>query len=360
MTSTPRGTASLGAGPDLRTAFAARGCEVSAWSVEELFARYRSAGFLYPAKLAMLAPVMAQVRSSWQRGLATGDDVIWFATCELDSGWATVAAWRTSFHGWQTQHLVSTSPRAARTVLLAAQAAHLGHETAAAMQNWFRSTNRFASAVFGTFADGRPTEDVCIVEHAFFALPLHVVAGAAAVTPARRVTDEVEASRVLDFVTEVRGPVFVAGEELRGDLELERLRPVYGAGLTRSRQVHVLEEAGVVLGAALCHRGPTGFSFSLLENRCDLVLRPGLPPDVASRTVRGLLVAAGPAYGTFSPGFVPVVVDPAWTMELLQVGAQPIRTYRQSIWLASAFADWYDHVDRIYERRLAGRTRSAS
>ncbi len=120
----------------------------------------------------------------------------------------------------------------------------------------------------------------------------------------------------------------------------------------------MVEDAGEVLGAALCYRGPLGFNFSFLENRCDLMMRPGLSAWQIRAVVESLLAAARGAYWQIGCGFIPIVVDRATAAAVHEIGATPVREYSQSIWLKPAFEAWYDHVDGLYAERLGPRRQS--
>lgn len=336
------------------------GCRVNAWSVERLFERYAQSRFLYPAKMSRLAPHLPEVMNNWRLALRAGELIHWVASYEdpEGGGWASISSWRSTGTGWQTQHLVSTGgPVASRAVMLAGQSVRIADGFDSSHQDWFRRSNPFAASVFGTFTDRVGADRAALIDYQLLSVPLSLhlsePADAALGCP---VGAEARAA-LTGLVRQVRGAVFTAAEELDGDdLELDEVDRLYRlVGLRRYRRIRLVEDGDGVVGAVLCYRGPLGFNFSFLENRCDLVLRPGLSTAARAAAICGLMAAAQAVYADISIGYIPVVTDQATAAALVELGAESIRSYSQSIWLRSAFEDWYDHVDGLYAQRLGGR-----
>src|SRR5258708_19292453 len=63
--------------PRLSEVYDAYGVEVNALSLNEIFALYERAGFLYPEKAARLTPHLKQVRDNWRRMLKAGDSLLY-------------------------------------------------------------------------------------------------------------------------------------------------------------------------------------------------------------------------------------------------------------------------------------------
>src|SRR5882724_10224429 len=138
--------------PHVRDVYEAYGVQVNALSVGEIFALYEHAGFLYPDKAARLFPHLEQVRDNWRRMLRADDSLLYVLTAgDKKRGRASLAVWRTTHHGWMSQHLVSeNNPLASRAVMLAGTAASILRGADESYQNWFRPENRFPSRVFGS------------------------------------------------------------------------------------------------------------------------------------------------------------------------------------------------------------------
>jgi hypothetical protein len=113
--------------PRLSELYSTYGVQVNEIAVNELFALYERTGFLYPDKAARLTPHIAQVRENWRRMLRGGDSLLYVLTAgDEERGRASLAVWRTTQHGWMSQHLVSESnPYASRSVMLAGSAASI-------------------------------------------------------------------------------------------------------------------------------------------------------------------------------------------------------------------------------------------
>jgi len=131
--------------PRLPDVYDAYGVQVNALSVSEIFALYEHTGFLYPEKAARLFPHLGQVRENWRRMLDAGESLLYVLTAgDKKRGRASLAVWRTTHHGWMSQHLVcENNPYASRAVMLAAAAGAIRKGSDLSAQNWFRPENRF-------------------------------------------------------------------------------------------------------------------------------------------------------------------------------------------------------------------------
>jgi hypothetical protein len=334
---------------------------VNALSPAELFDRYERSRFLYPAKRARLAPFRPLILDNWQRARRAGELLLFVTSYQEPGGWASVTCWRSTHAGWQTQHLVSSGTLAGgRAVMLATQTARMAEGQDVAAQNWFSPSNRYAALAFGTLerAIGPDRSLVAPGHYAMVPLPL------ARALPAHRgpagtvaELDGGACPELARLARRCRGEVYTRAEGLdRDDLRLTDVDRLYRlVGLRRHRRVWVrYDAAGTVQAAAVAYRGPLGFNFSFLENRCDLLIAPGLEAAEARAATDALLAAARHAYEDFEPAAVPLTTaDPA--DHLLAAGAEPVRPYTRALWLAEAYPDFYRHIDELYARRLRGR-----
>jgi len=153
-----------------------------------------------------------------------------------------------------------------------------------------------------------------------------------------------------------RGSVYIAGEDLLGDVELRTVNDIYrSVGLRRTRSVWLAFKGtrSEPVGAAIAFRGPLGINFSFLENRCDLLLHPTLPVSEVPDTVACLLSASAAAYRDFELNEIPLIADEMATDVLLKLGAEFLRHYCQGIWLQAGHQGFYQHVNGFYSRLLA-------
>jgi hypothetical protein len=342
--------------PPLSELYSNYGVQVNTIPVSELFALYERTGFLYPDKAARLTPHIEQVRENWRKMLRAGDSLLYVLTSgDEERGRASLAVWRTTHMGWMSQHLVSESnPYASRAVMLAGSAASILKGVDESHQNWFRPENRFPTRVFGSMVQTIGDEHSSVQRHAYFSLPkkLAMPTGggirAVAYNPSHR-------RALAAIATAARGRIYVTAEELAGDVEFEAVDELYRrVGLRRTRHVWLAYRGSKdePLGAAIAYRGPLGLNFSYLENRCVLLLHPGLPESEALGVVGALLKACSAAYRDFELDEFPVIADQIAVPALLKLGVEFVRHYCQGIWLKEGNPGFYRHVDRFYSKLL--------
>ena len=343
--------------PRLSELHAAYGVKINELLVNELFALYERTGFLYPAKAARIIPYLERVRDNWRRMLCAGESLLYVLTAgDEERGRASLAVWRTTPRGWMSQHLVSEdNPLASRAVMLAAAAASILKGVDESAQNWFRPENRFPARVFGSMVQTIGESHSSVQRHAYFALPRRLKLPSegririVAYNPSHK-------EALSAIASAARGSVYVAAEELAGDVEFEAVDELYRCvGLRRTRHVWLAyrECKNVPIGAAIAYRGPLGVNFSYLENRCDLLLHPILPDAEVADTVTSLLKASSVAYRNFELDEIPVIAEQIAVPVLLKLGAEFLRHYCQGIWLRDGHPRFYRHVDGFYSRLLA-------
>jgi len=225
--------------PRLSEVYDAYGVQVNALSVNEIFALYERTGFLYPDKAARLLPHLGQVRENWRRMLRGGDSLLYVLTSgDKKSGLASIAVWRTTHHGWTSQHLVSeNNPMASRAVMLAGTAASILRGVDESHQNWFRPENRFPSRVFGSMVQTIGQSLSSVQRHMYFALPRNSSLpsdGKVRIVPYDRSHED-----ALSLIASVaRGSIYVTAEQLTTDPELTEVDELYReVGLRRTRRV---------------------------------------------------------------------------------------------------------------------------
>jgi hypothetical protein len=304
---------------------------LNAVGVDELFELYERSGFLYPEKAARLKPHWARIKENWRRMMAGGESLLSVLTAgDDDHGHASLAVWRTTFHGWVLQHLVSeNNPLASRAVMLACGAASIGRGANESGQNWFRPENRFPARVFGSMVQSVGNESSSVQQYTYFALPRHL-----SLTKKQSVTvipyDWSQREALCSLASAERGRVYVAGEDLCGDVNCEGIDELYRrVGLRRRRYVWLAypKHNDRPIGAAIVYRGPLGINFSYLENRCDLLISKTVPPAEVTNVVSSLLQACCSAYRDFELDEIPVVADEAAAYGLMRVGAEFLRYY---------------------------------
>src|ERR1700732_2308080 len=251
--------------PRLADVYDAYGVEVNALSVEEIFALYEHTGFLYPDKAARLFPHFSQVRENWRRMLSAGESLLYVLTAgDKKRGRASLAVWRSTRNGWMSQHLVSeNNPHASRAVMLAAAAATIRKGCDLSAQNWFRPENRFPARVFGSMVQTIGESLSSVQRHAYFSLPRRMSLPSAG--GIRTVAyNSSHKGALCALASAARGRIYVAAEELTGDVEFEAVNELYRrVGLRRTRHVWLAYRGNKdqPLGAAIVYRGPLGVTF---------------------------------------------------------------------------------------------------
>jgi hypothetical protein len=342
--------------PRLSELHAAYGVQVNTIDVDELFDLYERTGFLYPDKAARLLPHLDRVKENWRRMLRAEESLLYVLTAgDTKKGRAALAVWRTTRHGWTYQHLVSeNNPYASRAVMLAAEAESILKGSAESAQNWYRPENRFPARVFGSMIQTIGGSLSSAQRHAYFALPRQLSLPSDG--GVRIVAYEPNRNRDLCTIAALtRGHVYVAAEELAGDVPFKGLDGLYRrVGLRRTRHVWLAYRKGKdeAIGAAIVYRGPLGLNFSYLENRCDLLLAPYLTTSEVESATGSLLAAATTAYENFELEDIPVIASENSVPALSKLGAQFLRHYCQCIWLKDGYARGYRHVDSFYSKVL--------
>jgi len=336
----------------LETAY---GVKVNELNVDQLFALYERTGFLYPAKAARIRPHLGVVRENWRRLLKAGDKLLYVLTAgDSEMGCASISVWRSTHHGWTSQHLVSENPLASRAVILAGSAASILKGLDESHQNWFRPENRFPARVFGSMVQSIGDSLSSVHRHMYFAVPRKI----SPPPPSRFRVVPYEASHrdaLCAIASLVRGSVYVAAEELSHDVELNAVNELYRTvGLQRTRRVWLAYRGNKdePIGAVLAYRGPLGVNLSFIENRCDLLLHPTVPDSEMDSVVSSLLNAASAAYENFELNEMLVIADESSAAAIVRLGGEFLRHYCQGTWLKDGQPRFYRHVDGFYTRLL--------
>jgi hypothetical protein len=273
-----------------------------ALTFDEIFAFYRTAGFLYPAKLAELGARMPAIEATWMRLLASGDEVFkLFTRRRFADGAVTiknsVCAVEHAPGTWQCQHLVSADRHEYLGTLSAflAMAEWLERNPAAAYTRLaFRPGNRGVAALFADWRDAMPAGDASLRTFDYFAAPVEAI-DASRGSKVRTVRGDAESLR--RFYAG-RIPAVELDSLRLDDPSLHALHEKFARfGLERRRSVYMALAGETVIGAAICNFGPLGANFSFLENAVEGVeIAPDAPHELRVAAFRALLAAAARFY----------------------------------------------------------------
>lgn len=351
------------------------GCTVNSISVEDLFTRYESSGFLYPAKRQRLMPYMATIMDNWRRSMSapTGSmlhDVVVYENQE-SGAWASVTVWATTNAATHSQHLVSIeSPAGTRAALLGGQS-EMALRGELATQSWFRPQNRYPARVFGSCVHSLGQDRAVVHEHAYLRVDRRRL-------PNRQRTLQVDEignddGPLIDRLAQhLCGPVLARADEWdTGDVRLDTLDRRYSqVGLRRFRRVFIVCIPGKQepIGFAAAYRGPLGLNFSFLENRCELWIDPEIDQSQREDAAAALIHAASGVYHDFELPDLLITAVRGQESAFIRCGATLIQQYNRSVWLREGYEAWYNHVDGFYDRikaranearrRVDGRTES--
>lgn len=346
--------------PDLCVpdSFSTYGCRVNALSADRLLERYKALGFLYPAKLRRLTPHIDEILDNWDRGMNSQDQLLQVVSCAKEEAWTAITTWRPALDAVNAQHWVSTgNPAGSRAVMLAIQSHHiLSPEKIRCGSLWFQPAKILPRAVFGTLVDTIGPSLASCRTYRYVQCPLTEVATYPMGIDIVRWHPGL-ANPFFSFAVQMWGRVYALAERFdKGDIFLDETNALYKRnGLFRHRELFLAIQNGTdkIVGAIVAHRGPLGFNLSFLENRCDLLMDPGIRDEDKAGIAKALISAATPVYATFSPQCLMVVTD--MDMPVLEsIGGIYLRDYARSLWLREGFRLMMDHFESVY-RQFVGR-----
>lgn len=322
-------------------------------SVEKLFQHYEKVGFLYPEKMALLAPHMSKIISNWKKLLGSKEEFLWIFSreCQNNNNFSSVCAWKQSNFGMHAQHLVSDgNPLLSLKVMLACQFKAEHHYTKGevnASQNWFRPNNRYAYRVFGSMYHKLGPEKAGLRVFHYLTLPLNQIPIANSPMIETTTVTGIDLE-LINFVKNQYGEVFVQAEELnQKDLQLANMQVKFQQyGLQRYRRVlkFSCKKTKQVVACAVVNRAPLGINFSFLENRVYYILGEHLTPRERIAVLKVMNNSIKEYYQDFALAAIPIVTDEKTAKSLVDLQAQFLRTYMQSIWMRSGFSLWFDHI----------------
>ena len=338
-------------------------------SFDQLIQLYENTGFLYPEKKERIGPYMDLIRDNWLAALKLDDQLLnivqFKGTNPKKEQTTSIAFWRTTNNSWIAQHLVSTGgfPAGVCAMMLRAQAeVYIQRNRYHSFQNWFSKNNKYANLIFGSLVRtiGKEFSSVELfhymgVEKGLSKKPSNQIQ----IMPYQNDHKD----ELIHLYDQLRGKIDSNAEELdSSDIELDQLDQIYQkVNLRRKRYIWIasMKNKTTPLGAVIVYRGPFGLNFSLLENRCDLLVDPELKEDDRIIVIHNLLVEASNAYFEsklnlpYPISFIPVITDIKSATIIKHSGGHLLREYKKSVWLQDAFEGWYKHIQAQYTSFLS-------
>jgi hypothetical protein len=330
------------------------------FTFEQLYSHYDKIGFLYPAKLKKLSPHLDLIQENWEKAWSAGRNIMWTLVYQdiRFNKIGTLTTWRTTNKGWLSQHL--TSQRNAAGILalmMTAQTEGLLKKYKSA-QNWYSPTNKFAMKIYGKMVDrvGTKNASSCLLN--YLKVDPHILKISNASLKVVKCTNN-DYLKVSKMAAYWRGEIYCAGEELNtGDIELLKLDADYQKyELSRKRHIWMAidKDTSDPKGMIIANRGPFGFNFSLLENRCDLLVDPGIEEGIRENVCSVLLKKVSDVYFSrnskpdYPINYLIVLADDQCTASLTSLDAVKTRQYYQGIWLRTGFKEWQKYMGRVFE-----------
>jgi hypothetical protein len=334
------------------------GCEFNALAPDALFAYYGKAGFLDATKLKRLEKHWGAIRENWRRTFEAGSNL--HLLVRIPGGpFGTVCcltAWRSSFTGWNAQHLVSTgNPRNTGHLLLGVQRAMMDSDLYQSVSTWFQPSKSLPALAFGRVVESLGPRLGAVTPYYLYDVRLDEEkwpSSGAHIRVERCTSAHETHEALLRFRKRCFGPASTTADEFSDDLDLEKLDAVYARwGLRRYRRNWIARSSasGQVLGALSAYRGPLGLNFSLLENRAEIVIDSSLE-QAEDAVIWALLRAARGCYADFEAAAVPVLLWAQKQRTWLHPEVTFIREYHRGVWLREAFPEWYRRTAELHEQ----------
>ncbi|MCP4163457.1 MAG: hypothetical protein GY760_25645 [Deltaproteobacteria bacterium] len=327
-------------------------------SFEELFAHYSEVGFLYPEKLNKLQPHLALIKKNWEKGWSGRSDILCTLIYrdEALNKRGTFSAWKTSGNGWFSQHLTSQNHAAGLlSLLFNAQNISIIMKYGS-VQHWSSPTNEFAMNNYGNL-------NTIGSEHAESSLLNYLQIDPSELNPStnlftiQKCTNK-DHSVVCKIAESFRSKIYCEAEGLdQYDIELSMLDAQYKkCGLSRKRYIWIAIEKSTCKprGMIIAYRGPFGFNFSFLENKCDLMLDPHLTQNQREDICRLLVYNASQVYFDCNTSlryplkYMVVLTDDQSSIALEDMGAVKTRQYNQSICLEKGFNKMNEYMKKKF------------
>jgi len=330
-------------------------------SFSKLYKHYEKTDFLYLGKKKWLTPNKDLIQKNWEKGWRAGREILWTLAFKdtKSNKIGTVTSWRNTRIGWLSQHLTSEgNPVGVISILLSAQGEGILMKYNSG-QNWYSPENKYATKLYSKMVNSVGLANSSSTLFNYLEIDPEKIKSS---TKSIRIVRCVNENRngIGELAKKLRGRVYYEAEELaEKDIELLSVDEMYKKhGLRRKRYMWLAFFTGQSepVGAVLAYRGPFGFSFSFLENRCDLLVDEALNEALRGDVCEALIKNAAMAYFDsdlnmeYPLKHIVVIADDQCAKALENLGVVVSRQYYQNIWLREGFLAWHNHIEKIFER----------
>ncbi len=334
-----------------RVHITARGKQLNFSTIWE---HYLDAGFIYPAKLERLGPVLASIQQGWPHLLAASKEIFQFHFAADGSGIRnSICAFRDTDETYVIQHAVSNGqPLSMLEGIVSLHHAIRADPTVGCLGWYFRPENRWPSRLVRTINDVFPASLTTSTTRAYLVCePGKVEPFLPRLGPLEEAPDDLE---VEQFLVPIVGDLRVRSLGVnRHPLNLAHLDDLYDrAGLQRARSVVGVRRDAVLAGVALCYASNIPMNFSLLCNRVEIHVRPDVPDrftvirDLAAASIRNAARRGQP--------ISTLLIDANDVPAALAGGFETTgKQYASVIWARESAEGWPSilySLDRMYSR----------
>lgn len=336
----------------------ALGCKLNNISVNELFAIYKKLGFIYPQKQAQIEPYFTKIKDNWSKAVASKDKLVTILTHTLEDykSFATVCYWPATHSTALVQHAVSSgNPISSRANLLGVLSAiYNDAHPYRAVANYFRETNKWSMKLLAKQYDVLGAEDCSLNKLSYLKLPKNLPAKGGFSTVEIIKCKGPNQAQLANLARKIRGNAYVISEDFdHSDFELNELSRIFDKNnLLYKREIYLAyQKKGEEPAAAIiANRAPLGFNFSLLENKCEILVDNNAVDEVQLKVIiDGFLPIINSIYQAIELPYIPILTDECTGKLLLSYNAEFTREYMQCIWLKDRFPDAYSYIESVYK-----------
>jgi hypothetical protein len=327
--------------------------------VGELMTFFRATGFLYPAKEALLEPVMAEVQETFARSYAQPSDVF-KAVVARENGTLIghVSGIRAYRHTWMPTHLAALPTKHVGHLLnLGAADYFLQTTDFEYFKIYFHADSKWPARIFGGFARMQtdPTlSDLRGFRHVMLPTDEAPLPAPVGIDVLEAASDDL-ATVERYFVTRTSPLVMRADDLTRQTLQLSELNKSFGEiGLYRRRRVLMAMRRNRCLGFALVEMSSAGLNLSEALSAFQIFITDdGQSEDEGVR--RALLNGIMPIYRNAGRTQARGLIAPADVPRYRQIGI-PVNDEQWMCWtyqrrLCPRFCSYVDRVFEVLRKR---------
>jgi hypothetical protein len=328
-------------------------------NTSELLDFFEECGFMYSEKKNQLSPYWdLLIDNVTKLNFSNGEVYRVYVKRDSDGNIvSTGSCYRTLNTTWNCHHLASKNALANKQIILAGYTMINDCNTLA----YFRAENRFPMKFFKEVSE--TTNEIVgaiatqLVELAFYTINSDFVSS----KNDERIEfveynceDQTQQQELLRLVTQSRGEVFAACEEIDSiDFNLKNLDTLYGKiGLLKKRVALLAYSENCLIGAVIFNKSSFGINFSCIENRCDFVFRHGIAMNLKEKTIKNALNYAVEYFNDTGIKELNISVNAQDEINISNFpGLKFLRKYMRNNVTSVALPHYVNSIRKFYSRR---------